>query len=96
MGFANCGLPFPVEHGFRCGLGEHGMSAFDVDTLDAAIGFYERVNFYYSLKREITGQCWVGRGRLIDEFTHRPLGMGTHRMQEQHGGQYQHGDRTLS
>jgi len=96
MGFARSGFPFPAADGLCGGLCQHGMSAFYIDRLDAAIGIDQRVDFYYSLKREIAGQRGIGRGGSIDEFARCALGVGVHRVQEHHGGQDQQADRALS
>ena len=96
MGFATGAFPLPVEDRFRGGLSQHGMSAFNVDRLDTAIGINERIDFYDPLQREIACQGWVGRGRAIHESAPGPLGLRVHRVEEHHGGQDQHADRALS
>ena len=56
VGLVGGGFPFPAANGYSCGLDQDGVSTFDIDGLDTAIGSDQDINFYDTLEREIAGQ----------------------------------------
>ena len=96
VGFASGGFPFPVANGFRRGLGQHWMSTFNVDGLDAAIGTRPARQLLPLPRAPDCAPGRVSRGGPIHEFARRALGVRMHRVQEQHGGKDNHSDRALS
>ena len=66
-GFVSGRFPFPVANRVYRGLGEHGMSTFEVDGLHAAVGSDENFDFDNSSQRHAARKRRIGRGHALQQ-----------------------------
>jgi len=60
-------FPSPVADCIHGGLGQHGMSAFDIDGPHGAIGSDEYFDFYNADERHAARECRIGRSHTLQQ-----------------------------
>lgn len=75
VGFACRRLPTPSSNRIYCGLGQHGMPAFDFGIFHTAIRGDQSLDFDDSAKSHVPCQCWIRRSRMLQNSALRFLGL---------------------